>query len=253
MCNYTVCFLCFTIISVTTLYIVYHRAVDYFLNNRSMESLSNHNDCMKLLSYHGDLNSSLRTKNLLEYRNKVTTDGFLQQNNNNNNVVLIATDIAARGLDIPETNHIIMFDFPLNSIDYLHRAGRTGRAGKSGTVTAIIQKRDIVLSKGILAAMKFQYPIDDLTSNKDDYYNIDGKFHFLIKDDLKLGLPGYLTANNNHKFHPKIRNVERKSNPRVKSNSNSKNNSNQNQKSFKVKVTSRMNLNKKVDIPTIFY
>lgn len=45
---------------------------------------------------------------------------------------LVCTDIAARGLDIPETGHVVMFDFPLNPIDYLHRAGRCGRAGRRG-------------------------------------------------------------------------------------------------------------------------
>lgn len=45
---------------------------------------------------------------------------------------MVCTDIAARGLDIPEIAHIVMFDFPLNPIDYLHRAGRCGRAGRKG-------------------------------------------------------------------------------------------------------------------------
>lgn len=47
---------------------------------------------------------------------------------------MVCSDIAARGLDIPEIGHIVMFDFPLNPIDYLHRAGRCGRAGRKGTV-----------------------------------------------------------------------------------------------------------------------
>ena len=45
---------------------------------------------------------------------------------------MVCSDIAARGLDIPETGHVVMFDFPLNPIDYLHRAGRCGRAGRKG-------------------------------------------------------------------------------------------------------------------------
>lgn len=45
---------------------------------------------------------------------------------------MVCSDIAARGLDIPETGHVVMFDFPLNPVDYLHRAGRCGRAGRKG-------------------------------------------------------------------------------------------------------------------------
>lgn len=56
---------------------------------------------------------------------------------------MVCSDIAARGLDIPEIAHIVMFDFPLNPIDYLHRAGRCGRAGRKGILSA-----DIVLPQG---------------------------------------------------------------------------------------------------------
>jgi superfamily II DNA/RNA helicase len=45
---------------------------------------------------------------------------------------LVCSDIAARGLDIPEIGHVVLFDFPLNPIDYLHRTGRCGRAGRPG-------------------------------------------------------------------------------------------------------------------------
>lgn len=50
---------------------------------------------------------------------------------------MVCSDIAARGLDIPETAHVVMFDFPLNPVDYLHRAGRCGRAGRKGTCLPI--------------------------------------------------------------------------------------------------------------------
>ena len=52
--------------------------------------------------------------------------------------ILVATDVAARGLDIPNVNHVINYDLPSNIDDYVHRIGRTGRAGNSGTATAFV-------------------------------------------------------------------------------------------------------------------
>ena len=122
------------------------RAVEYTLK----ESLSD------TLSYHGDLRSADRAVNLNKFRS-----GECQY--------LICTDIAARGIDIPETQHVILFDFPLNPIDYIHRAGRTGRAGRKGIVTSLIAKRDVVLSDAIQGAIARGLPIDSLSSSKRDY------------------------------------------------------------------------------------
>lgn len=107
-------------------------------------------------SYHGDLNSKERETGLDRFRS-----GERQY--------LVCTDIAARGIDIPEVDHVIMFDFPMNPIDYLHRAGRCGRAGRKGLVTALVAKRDQVLSKAIQGAITRGLPIDELTSEKKDY------------------------------------------------------------------------------------
>ena len=54
--------------------------------------------------------------------------------------ILVATDVAARGLDIPNVNHVINYDLPSNIDDYVHRIGRTGRAGNAGTATAFVNE-----------------------------------------------------------------------------------------------------------------
>merc|ERR1711871_28925 len=56
--------------------------------------------------------------------------------------ILVATDVAARGLDIPNVTHVINYDMPNDSDDYVHRIGRTGRAGHAGLATAFINEKN---------------------------------------------------------------------------------------------------------------
>jgi superfamily II DNA/RNA helicase len=56
--------------------------------------------------------------------------------------LLVASDVAARGLDIPDVSHIFNFDVPHHPDDYVHRIGRTGRAGRSGTAITIVAPPD---------------------------------------------------------------------------------------------------------------
>jgi ATP-dependent RNA helicase DBP3 len=55
---------------------------------------------------------------------------------------MVATDVAARGLDVKELNYVINYTFPLTIEDYVHRIGRTGRAGASGTACTFFTKED---------------------------------------------------------------------------------------------------------------
>lgn len=74
-------------------------------------------------------------------------------------------DGSCRGLDIPgKVNHVINFDFPLNPDDYLHRTGRTARAGASGRVTSLVQKKERLLASRIEQALQAKQPIDSLTN-----------------------------------------------------------------------------------------
>ena len=78
---------------------------------------------------HGDLDQTKRMETLESFR-----DGDLR--------ILVASDVAARGLDIPSVSHVFNFDVPIQAEDYVHRIGRTGRAGRDGTAIMICSKRD---------------------------------------------------------------------------------------------------------------
>jgi ATP-dependent RNA helicase DeaD len=56
---------------------------------------------------------------------------------------LVATDVAARGIDISHLTHVINMDFPQDAESYVHRTGRTGRAGRTGTAISLITPQDI--------------------------------------------------------------------------------------------------------------
>ncbi len=74
---------------------------------------------------HGDMDQSARTAALEQFRKSEVT-------------LLVASDVAARGLDIPDVSHVYNFDVPIHADDYVHRIGRTGRAGRSGTAITIV-------------------------------------------------------------------------------------------------------------------
>ena len=85
---------------------------------------------------HGDMNQRQRTKTIMRMR-----QGKIK--------ILIATDVASRGIDISTISHIINFDLPNNAEDYVHRIGRTGRAGAKGVACSFVSFKDLHLLRTI--------------------------------------------------------------------------------------------------------
>ncbi|MGR3462589.1 MAG: DEAD/DEAH box helicase [Roseovarius sp.] len=100
---------------------------------------------------HGDLDQSQRTRTLDAFR-----AGGLK--------LLVASDVAARGLDVPAVSHVFNFDVPGHAEDYVHRIGRTGRAGRSGKALTICNPRDEKALAAVEALLQKDIPrLDDPT------------------------------------------------------------------------------------------
>ncbi|WP_294534579.1 DEAD/DEAH box helicase [uncultured Rhodoblastus sp.] len=95
---------------------------------------------------HGDMDQSARMASLDAFKNGAVD-------------ILVCSDVAARGLDIPDVSHVVNFDVPTHSEDYVHRIGRTGRAGRSGVSLTIVTGDD----------GKYIAQIEDLIKRKIDW------------------------------------------------------------------------------------
>ncbi|RWX75459.1 DEAD/DEAH box helicase [Neorhizobium lilium] len=102
---------------------------------------------------HGDMDQRSRTEMLAGFKANAIT-------------LLVASDVAARGLDIPAVSHVFNFDVPIHAEDYVHRIGRTGRAGRSGEAFTLVTKSDAKYLDAIekLIGTKIEWLNGDLSS-----------------------------------------------------------------------------------------
>ena len=122
--------------------------------NRKIDVASLHKSLMRhdfsVASLHGDMDQSSRMAALDAFRkNKIT--------------LMVASDVAARGLDIPDVSHVFNFDVPIHAEDYVHRIGRTGRAGRSGAAFTLVDRTD----------QKYLDAIETLIGNKIEWQGPD--------------------------------------------------------------------------------
>ncbi len=98
-------------------------------------------DCLEAKGFacaplNGDMNQQARERTIERFRN-----GKLD--------ILIATDVAARGIDVPRISHVVNFDIPFDTESYIHRIGRTGRAGRTGTAITFVTSRECRMLRAI--------------------------------------------------------------------------------------------------------
>ena len=119
----------------------------------------------KVTSLHSKIPQSDRNSNLSRFRAGASR-------------ILVATDVASRGLDIPEVGLIINYDVPRNPDDYIHRVGRSARAGRKGEAVTMVGQRDIELLLAIEARVHAK-----MVEYQEENVNIETR---MIRDALKL-------------------------------------------------------------------
>jgi ATP-dependent RNA helicase DeaD len=142
------------------------------------------------MAIHGDISQSLREKIILQFK-----QGIID--------VLVATDVAARGLDVERVSHVINYDMAQDCETYVHRIGRTGRAGRSGTTILFVTPREsrmlnIIERHTNAKITKMQIPSDDMVnqSRKERFLqNIQERMQSPELNDYKKLISKYIQDN----------------------------------------------------------
>ncbi|MDI1313017.1 DEAD/DEAH box helicase, partial [Prosthecobacter sp.] len=130
---------------------------------------------------HGDINQTMRERVMRNFRS-------------GNVEVLVATDVAARGLDVNDIDLIVNLELPYDAEDYVHRIGRTGRAGRSGKAFSLVAGREIYLMQRIQRFINIRVERAKVPSQEElEATRVDKTF-----DKVKAVLEGATYANHEH-------------------------------------------------------
>ncbi|MBX3618327.1 DEAD/DEAH box helicase [Nitrosomonas sp.] len=142
---------------------------------------------------HGDRNQSQRTKALEDFK-----QGLIR--------ILVATDVAARGLDIEDLTHVINFELPGNPEDYVHRIGRTGRAGRKGTAISLVSREENKLVASIEKLIGFKLKVEQM--DRKDELELEQSLDFNAKTEATEQKSKSGVRNRNKNIHSSVRNHE---------------------------------------------
>jgi ATP-dependent RNA helicase DeaD len=120
--------------------------------------------------------------------NQVRRETVLNRFRQGNVTLLVATDVAARGLDISDVSHVINYDMPADAEDYVHRIGRTGRAGKKGIAITLLTPRERSRMNQIQAYTRQPVKETGLPSLAEVQEKRDAKFIECISSQLLAGV-----------------------------------------------------------------
>ena len=136
----------------------------------------------QVAALHGDIPQSIREKILLRFRDKHIK-------------ILVATDVAARGIDVEGLTHVVNYALPFDSAVYTHRIGRTGRAGKTGIAVSFVRPNEIKKMEYIKRATNFNIKEEKIPSIKEVLENKRTRLLFSIVESLQKMLQSHPDSN----------------------------------------------------------